>query len=152
MAILCVSVRFAIRIFGRRKIGWDDGLVLIAFMALIAAFVVCHKFVTMLYLMAALRNEAVIVFQEELLEIKDVLKWANIFGAMNFTAVYMVKFAFLNFFYPLIQGMSLRITRFYWATVGISIVCWLYTVLNVIIVCPRFGADSGQFNSYSFLF
>ncbi|XXH05028.1 hypothetical protein Hte_011452 [Hypoxylon texense] len=143
-AVLSVAARLGIRIFGRRNIGWDDGLVLFATMALIVAFSVCLRLLNTLYLVEAMNKKAAVPFQEEIPDILDLSKWATVFAAMNWTAVYMVKFAFMNFFHVLIKGMSPRITRFYWATVGISIICWLYTILGPIIICPHFGASSAK--------
>lgn len=118
---------------------------LLAGTSLVVAFGICLRLLDTLYLVEAMNKGLAIPFQEEIPQILDLIKWATIFAAMNWTSVYMVKFAFLNFFYTLIQGLPKRITRLYWATVGISIICWIYTVLDPIIICPHFGADSGKF-------
>ncbi|KAI1391050.1 uncharacterized protein F4822DRAFT_171120 [Hypoxylon trugodes] len=148
-AILCVVARFGIRFFGHRKIGWDDGFVLLAAIGLAAGFGVCIKMLNVLFLVEAINKKVVAFpFQEEVPQILEVTKWSAIFAVTSWTSVYLVKFAFMNFFYALIQGMPSRITRFYWSTVGISIVCWIYTVSSFFIVCPHFGADSFKCGAY----
>jgi hypothetical protein len=147
-AILAVLTRFAIRIFKRRRVRFDDGLVLIATMALIAAYGLCLNLLPRLYLVEAINKKKIpFPFLEEIPVLLSTLKWATIFAAMNWTSVYMVKFAFMYFFHPLIVGLSRRVTRFYWTTVVLLAVFWIYTVLNPVIICPHFGADIAKCNA-----
>jgi hypothetical protein len=142
IAILSVIARFAIRTFSGRKIRWDDALVLLSSMMLTIAFGICHKMLGTLYLIEALFKKQIVPFREEVPKLQATLKWAIIFAVMNWTSVYLIKFTFMYFFHPLIFGLSRRIIRFYWITVGILTVCWIYTVLNPVIICSHLGASS----------
>jgi hypothetical protein len=142
--MLSVLARFSIRIFGGRKIQWDDGLVLLSSLCLMIAFGVCHKLLNTFYLVEALNKQLTIPFREEFPHILDVAKWAFIFSSFNWTSIYLVKFTFMSFFHILTLGMSKRIMRYFWATVGILVVCYVYSVLNFAVICPHFGADVGQ--------
>ncbi|KAI0520762.1 hypothetical protein F5B22DRAFT_653735 [Xylaria bambusicola] len=51
---------------------------------------------------------------------------------------------FLYFFHTLIRGMPRRIITFYWITVGLTFVFWIYSTFTTIIICPHFGADSAK--------
>jgi hypothetical protein len=144
LAILSVLARFAIRIFGGRKIQWDDGFVLVACICLIIAFACCHKFLDALYLVGAMNQKLTIPFREDIPAILDVNKWGFIFSAFNWTSLYFVKFAFMYFFHALTLGLSVRIMRFFWITVGFLVVCWIYAVVNFAVICPHFGANAGQ--------
>lgn len=97
-----------------------------------------------LYLTEAFSRGLVVPFREEIPYILDITKWATPFDFLTWTSVYMVKFAFQYFFYTLTKNMRLSITILYWTTVGITLVSWIFTVLCTIIVCPHFGADSGE--------
>ncbi|KAF2812735.1 uncharacterized protein BDZ99DRAFT_487147 [Mytilinidion resinicola] len=142
-ALLSVLARFAIRIFGRRQIRWDDGLVFLATIALIVAFGVCLKLLETLYLVEAINKKAAFPFREDMPKMLDLVKWLAVFAIMNWTSVYMVKFAFMYFFYTLFWGLSLKTVRIYCTSVGLLIVCWMYTVVNPII-CPHFGANAAK--------
>jgi hypothetical protein len=107
------------------------------------AFSACLKALDALYLTEAIQRGKVIPFQEEIPMLLEVTKWATIFDFTNWTSVYMVKFAFQYFFHPLISGMPRKIRTFYWATVGVITVSWLYTIMVSIIICPHFGAEAG---------
>lgn len=136
--------RFSIRIFGGRKISWDDGLVLLSSMCLIIAFSVCHRLLSTFYLIEAMNKKVAGPFREDIPQILDVAKYAFVFAIFNWTSVYLIKFTFMYFFHVLTIGLSVRITRFYWATLGIIVICWVYTVINFPIICPYFGAEAGQ--------
>lgn len=143
-AILAVLARFAIRVFKRRKVLLDDGFVLFATMTLIAAYGLCLHLLPNLYLVEAMNRGTIkFPFREELPGLLNTVKYATAFAAMNWTSVYMVKFAFMYFFHPLIAGLSKRVTQFFWTTVALLVVFWIYTVLNPIIICPHFGANNG---------
>jgi hypothetical protein len=137
-----VICRFAIRVFKRRKIRLDDGLVFAAALSLIAAYGLCLHVLPNLYLVEAINKRKIIPFREDIPRLLTILKWATIFAAMNWTSVYLVKFAFMYFFHPLIVGLSKRVTRFYWATVVLLVVFWIYTVVEPVTICPHYGASS----------
>ncbi|KAI9154664.1 hypothetical protein HJFPF1_07221 [Paramyrothecium foliicola] len=141
-AILCVIARFAIRFHRRRSPRWDDILVLLAASCLVAGFGINLRLLDTLYLVEAMNKTIIVPTGAELARIFDVLKWAAIFAAMNWSAVYLVKFAFFNFFHILIFNMPKKITRFFWFSVAFTIICWLYTVVTTIIMCPHFGKDA----------
>ncbi|KAH7303052.1 hypothetical protein B0I35DRAFT_447282 [Stachybotrys elegans] len=144
IAILCVLVRFIIRARSRR-LRWDDGLVLIASAFLAAAFGLCLDLILpTLYLIEALNAGLVFPFREEFADMITFSEWAAIWAAMNYGAIYFVKFAFLSFFHVLVRDMPRKVTVFYWASVGFTVACWIYTVLSLIIVCPHFGAEYTQ--------
>ncbi|KAJ2985974.1 hypothetical protein NUW58_g5251 [Xylaria curta] len=144
VAMLSVVVRLAIRIFGRVPWRLDDGLVMIAAALLASGFATCLHNLDSLYLIEALNKGVAFPFQEELPMIQNLQKWATVTASIVWTSVYVVKFAFLYFFHTLVHGMPKRITRFYWATVGLTVIFWIYTVLNSVIICPHFGADAGK--------
>ncbi|KAF2742644.1 hypothetical protein M011DRAFT_529752 [Sporormia fimetaria CBS 119925] len=144
VAILSVIARFAIRLFGRRKIQLDDALVLLAAMMLAVAFAVVMKITDTMYLIEAMNKKVTIPFREEIPDVLDVIKWAFIFAAMNWTSVYLVKFAFMAFFRPLVFGSSRRLKQYYWAIIGILAVSWVYTIINPFIICPHFGIEASK--------
>lgn len=148
LAILGVLVRFVIRTSRHRGLGWDDGLVSLAAIFLIVAMGICLKLLNTLYLVEAINKGKTIPFAEELPDLLGLLKWATIWAAMNYSAVYFVKFSFLYFFRVFLKGLSERITKFYWTSFGITVICWLYTILSPIIICPHFGADSGMLSLF----
>jgi hypothetical protein len=137
-----VLARFAIRIFGGRKIRWDDGFVLVSCLCLIVAFVCVHKLLNTFYLIEAMNQRKTIPFREDIPAILDTPKWAFIFSTFNWTSLYLVKFAFMNFFHTLTRGLSVKIMRFYWITVGFLVLCWIYAVINFVVICPHFGTDA----------
>ncbi|KAI0425061.1 hypothetical protein F5Y09DRAFT_322637 [Xylaria sp. FL1042] len=141
-AVLCVITRFVVRIFGRLRTRLDDGLVLLSVIALASSYAACMQELNGLYLLEAINKHLVIPLPEELPEISSIQKWSTIFAALNWTSVYLVKFTFLYFFYILVQGLGRRIKTLYWITVGLCVVFWIYTVLDPVIICPHFGADS----------
>lgn len=113
-------------------------------MTLAVAFSACLKSLDAIYLAQALQGGKIFPLPEEYPMLLKVTQWAVIFGFTNWTAVYMVKYAFQYFFYTLIYAMSKGIIRLYWTTVGVVTVSWLYTIVNPIIVCPYFGAETGE--------
>ncbi|KAF1993621.1 hypothetical protein P154DRAFT_557648 [Amniculicola lignicola CBS 123094] len=143
-AILSVCLRIGIRIFGGRRIRWDDILVILAAVFLTVAFGLLLKLLDTLYLIEAMNKKTAIPFREDIPNILELGKWAAVFATMNWSAVYVVKFAFMYFFHTLVVGLSKRIGRFFWTTLGILIVCWIYTVCNAFIICPHFGADAAK--------
>ena len=137
--------RFAIRIIGHRKIKWDDGLVLLATIELIAAFGLLLKVLNSLYLVEAMNQKVAYPFREDLHSLLRLTTWAYSFSALNWTAVYTVKLTFMYFFHVLILGLSQRITRLYWTTLCIQVISWIYTVVNPFIICGHFGASACQY-------
>ncbi|KAH3996200.1 hypothetical protein HBH98_116440 [Parastagonospora nodorum] len=146
-AILSVLARFAIRIFGGRKIKWDDGFVLISCICLIISFACVHKLLNTFYLVEAMNQKMVIPFRDDIPAILDVPKWAFMFSVFTWTSLYFVKFAFMYFFYPLTLGLSIRTLRLFWVTVGFLVVCWVYAVVNFAVICPHFGANATKCNT-----
>ncbi|KAI0377023.1 hypothetical protein F5Y04DRAFT_292257 [Hypomontagnella monticulosa] len=147
LAMFCVISRFIIRIFGRLRIRLDDGLVLLAAAMLAVAFAACLQELDALYVLEALNKKIIVPTADELPLISNVQKWSIIFATFNWTSVYLVKFAFLYFFHTLVQGMPRWIVRFFWMTVCLSVVFWVYTVLNPIIICPHFGNEASKCNT-----
>ncbi|KAI1123773.1 hypothetical protein F5Y10DRAFT_269780 [Nemania abortiva] len=141
-AVLSVVTRLVVRVFGRVPWRIDDGLVVTAAALLISGFATCLHNLDNIYLIEAINKGVVFPFQEDLPKLLSILTWSTITASIGWTSVYLVKFAFLCFFHTLIQGMPRRITVLFWSTVGLSIIFWIYTILNPIIICPHFGADS----------
>ncbi len=136
--------RFAIRIFGNRKVRWDDGFVLVSSICCLIAFACCHKLLNTFYLIEAMNQKTIIPFREDISAILDVSKWAFMFSTFNWTSLYLVKFAFMYFFHALTLGLSTRIIRFFWITVGFLVICWIYAIVNYVVICPHFGGNASQ--------
>ncbi|KAI8954452.1 hypothetical protein F4801DRAFT_533231 [Xylaria longipes] len=143
-AMVSVAVRLVIRIFGRVPWRLDDGIVVLAAALLASGFATCLHNLDSIYLVEAINKGVTIPFQEELPKILSLQKWATITAGLVWTSVYVVKFTFLYFFHTLIQGMPRRITIFFWSTVGLTIIFWIFTVLDPVIICSHFGADSAE--------
>jgi hypothetical protein len=141
VAIFSVVIRFFIRIFGRRNIQWDDGLVLLATITLATSHGILFHMLNSLYLQQAIRSRIIIPFREDIPRMIDLSGWMRAQTILNMTSFYLIKVSFMAFFYPLILGHSMRVKRFYWSTVGMLALSWLYTFLNPFIVCPYVGAD-----------
>ena len=137
-------MRFAIRIFGGRKIRWDDGLVLVSSLCLTVAFACVHKALNPFYLVEAINQRKTIPFREDIPAILDIPKWAFIFSIFGWNSIYLVKFAFMYFFHGLTLGLSVRVVRFFWITAGFLVIAWIYAVVNFVVICAHFGADAGQ--------
>jgi len=144
LAILSVFVRFAIRIFGGRKIRWDDGLVLVSSLCLAVAFACVHKALNPFYLVEAINQRKTIPFREDIPAILDIPKWAFIFSIFGWNSIYLVKFAFMYFFHGLTLGLSVRVVRFFWITAGFLVIAWIYAVVNFVVICAHFGADAAK--------
>lgn len=110
---------------------------------LASAFAICLHSLDSIYLLEASNKGVAIPFQEELPMIFSIQQSVTIIAALITTSVYVVKFTFLYFFHTLVQGMPTRITRFFWLTVGLTVIFWIYTVLGPVIICPHFGPDVG---------
>ncbi|KAI1175948.1 hypothetical protein F4777DRAFT_548558 [Nemania sp. FL0916] len=142
IAMLSVVTRLVVRILGRVPWRLDDGLVILAAALLASGYATCLHNLDSLYLIEALNKGVVFLFQEELPKILSIQKWSTISAFLIWTSVYLVKFTFLYFFHTLVQGMPRKITTFFWSTVCLTVVFWIYTVLDPIIICPHFGADA----------
>jgi hypothetical protein len=123
---------------------WDDILVFTATILHSIGFGVTIKVLRALYLVEAFNKRLVLPQGFELLDVLDVMKWATVFGTMNWSAIYMVKFAFFYFFHVLIVDMPRHITCYYWISVIFTIVCWIFALLSPFIVCHHFGSDAVQ--------
>ncbi|KAI1165530.1 hypothetical protein F5B18DRAFT_649488 [Nemania serpens] len=148
VAILSVVVRLVARIFAHVPWRLDDGLVITAAALLASGFATCLHNLDNIYLLEAINKDVVFPFQEDVSNILSILKWSTITTFLVTTSLYLVKFTFLCIFHTLVQGMPRRITRFFWLTVGLSVIFWIYTILGPVIICPHFGADAAECSTH----
>ena len=63
------------------------------------------------------------------------------FLALIWTTIFAVKLFFLAFFQRLIERVT-KIQKYYWMMIVITLISWIFLVVESFILCPHFGYDS----------
>lgn len=69
-------------------------------------------------------------------------KVAQSYFALEWTAIIAVKFSFLTFFKALFPPTSRKLIIYYWITVAVTIITWMFVVSEPFIACPNYGEDT----------
>ncbi|KAI0913395.1 hypothetical protein F4823DRAFT_630704 [Ustulina deusta] len=128
----------------RRRVCLDDIILVVGFLSLIAATVIFYERARTLYLIFGLsRNDEIItlIASQEISTVYNQLNWSFGYTTTLWTTIFSVKLCCFVFFRTL---MPLRLVRYYWVAVALTITAWIYLVLQPLISCPYFGASSSK--------
>ncbi|KAI1855548.1 hypothetical protein JX266_000413 [Neoarthrinium moseri] len=145
LAALAFFGRIVIRIWSRRRIFLDDGILTLSFVCLVAATAIFYRRARVIYMVfALLRGDAVasLIASQEIADVFDQMNWSFSYITFLWTAIFMVKLCYFAFFHTLIRSMPKALTRYYWISFSITTTAWVYLVLQQLVVCPYFGSNS----------
>ncbi|OTB09269.1 hypothetical protein M426DRAFT_260579 [Hypoxylon sp. CI-4A] len=145
LASLAFFGRIAVRVLSRRRIFIDDGFVITSFVCLVAATSIFYKRARIIYMVFSLmRGDEVIelIASQEIADVYGQMNWSFPYVTFMWTTIFMVKLCYFAFFRVLLQSMPKSLIRYYWTAVVMTIVAWMYLVLQQLIICPYFGASS----------
>ncbi|KAI3341145.1 hypothetical protein F4824DRAFT_516336 [Ustulina deusta] len=128
----------------RRRVCLDDIILVVGFLSLIAATVIFYERARTLYLIFGLsRNDEIItlIASQEISTVYNQLNWSFGYTTTLWTTIFSVKLCYFVFFRTL---MPLRLVRYYWVAVALTITAWIYLVLQPLISCPYFGESSSK--------
>ncbi len=131
----------------RRRVCLDDIILVVGFLSLIAATVIFYERARTLYLIFGLsRNDEIItlIASQEISTVYNQLNWSFGYTTTLWTTIFSVKLCCFVFFRTL---MPLRLVRYYWVAVALTITAWIYLVLQPLISCPYFGESSCKIKS-----
>ena len=136
----------------RVKPNWLDilpftvNIVLMGAMCLCATIGILYKYCDFVFLLHALRSNPSLFSKLDADQIKDLLKIPfavlHVFFAFTWTTIFAVKLSFLVFFKKLISRVT-KIHTYYWFVVIITLLSWLFMVLEQLVLCsyPSKGVD-----------
>ncbi|PYI01174.1 hypothetical protein BO78DRAFT_391341 [Aspergillus sclerotiicarbonarius CBS 121057] len=143
IAVLSFLGRIFIRLFTRRRLYLDDGLLSFAFATLLAGTVLGYLRAYTIYTeLAALEGDitAILVIGSNLSAHGQDFGYNIAFIGLLWTTVFAVKWCYLAFFHPLLVGMSRWFIFYYRFTIGLSLVSWILSAFVAPIVpCPYTG-------------
>ncbi|KAK8061818.1 hypothetical protein PG994_008184 [Apiospora phragmitis] len=147
LASLAFFGRITIRLWSRRRIYLDDGLLIVGYVSLILVTAIFYKRARIIYLVFSLMRGDQVVSLIAIQEIQDVynqMYWSFCYITFMWTTIYMVKLCYFAFFRTLLSRMPRPLIRYYWVCVVFTIIAWLFCVLQQLINCPYFGASSSK--------
>lgn len=139
LAVLSVIGRMIIRIYTRRRLDFDDCLLLFALLCLSACTGLVHVFCQKIFVVEALEVDPTFIPPPDLYQ--NVRSTLVSFACIIWTAVFAVKFSFLALFQLLIRRLPKAITIYYWTTVGITVATWMFFVGEPFIDCPYINKE-----------
>jgi hypothetical protein len=137
--------RIGIRLWSRRRLLLDDGFLILSFACLVAATAIFYVRAEVIYLVfALLRGDLVasLLASQEISVVYDQMNWSFSYITFLWTAIFMVKLCYFAFFHTLIQLTPKPLIRYYWTAVVVTVISWVYLILQQLIVCPYFGSSS----------
>jgi uncharacterized membrane protein len=117
----------------------------VGFACLVASTAIFYKRARIIYLVFALMGGdqiASLIASQEISDIYGQMDWSFSYITFLWTTVFMVKLCYLAFFHTLLLSMSRALTRYYWTAVVVTLIAWIYLVLQQLITCPYFGSSS----------
>ncbi|KAI0435795.1 hypothetical protein F4803DRAFT_544387 [Xylaria telfairii] len=147
MASMAFIGRIAIRLSSRRRMYLDDLILTIGYLSLIGATFIFYERARVLYLVFGLTRkdtEITLIASQEIETVYNQLNWSFGYTTTLWTAIFSVKICYFVFFRALIQSMPVRLVRYYWVAIILTLLAWIYLVLQPLISCPYFGASSSK--------
>ncbi|KAI1821134.1 hypothetical protein F4861DRAFT_485397 [Xylaria intraflava] len=139
--------RIAIRLLSRRRVYPDDIILTTGFLSLIGATFIFYERARTIYLVFGLSmndEEITLIASQEIANIYDQLNWSFGYTATLWTTIFSVKLCYFALFRTLIQSMPVHFVRYYWTAIVLSVLAWIYLVVQPLISCPYFGASSSK--------
>lgn len=135
LALLSVCSRLMIRVATRKSLLLDDYLVILAAIALCVATGILFKMLDMTYLVQALNQDFVTSSASEADSPRSFMQWSQIYYPLMWLVIFLIKFAFLAFFYRLIWNRSRWLTIYFWGITALIAGFWVFMCLSVVITC-----------------
>ena len=133
------------RIHVRRSLYLDDYIVLAGAMCLCAATGLVYRNCDNYFLGDAMQLDHSLFLKVSPDRTNELLKssytYLYAFLALIWTTIFVVKLSFLAFFKRLIERVT-KIQKYYWIVVVITLISWIFLVVEPLILCPHFGYDS----------
>lgn len=145
MAALAFIGRIVIRCWSRHRIFVDDGFFIVSFACLVAATAIFYKRARIIYLVFSLMRGdeiASLIASQEIADVYNQMNWSFAYITFLWTAIFMVKFCYFSFFHTLLTSMPRPLIRYYWTAVVITVIAWIYLIVQQLITCPYFGSSS----------
>jgi hypothetical protein len=150
----------AIRLTKWRHLMLDDYISFAAAIFLVATTGVVYHITDVLYIATALEEATdkkavyALLSETEYNQLLGLMPWFYALGALAWTTIFFVKFAFLAFFRPLLSRV-LGMKIYYWVVVAINIGSWPVIVSEPWLMCPSMSLstypDITLFLSFFFL-
>lgn len=80
-----------------------------------------------------------LIASQEISDVFNQMNWSFAYITFLWTSVFMVKLCYFAFFHTLLLSMSRALNRYYWTAAVITVIAWIYLVLQQLVVCPYFG-------------
>ncbi|KAF2262427.1 hypothetical protein CC78DRAFT_316935 [Lojkania enalia] len=131
LALACFIARLSIRLIYLRRLDIDDLFLILATACFCAATAVLYQNCFLFFLNSAIFQSQELIFTRAfppyITKLYNSTRPRNTFAALNWTAIYAVKFCFFTFFKPLIRHLC-GLTRFYWISVTFTLLAWIVSV------------------------
>ncbi|PVH95106.1 hypothetical protein DM02DRAFT_571731 [Periconia macrospinosa] len=142
LSLISSLVRFYIRFYLQREIGWDDAFLIIGLCCLVSGMAMLLTVIDVMYESESLafadaRSISAINFMEL---IPNIIRYKRMSAAalsLLWCSICCVKFSFLALFKRMIRQMPV-ITRYWWFALVFNIAAWVYGVLSYFVSCPYF--------------
>ncbi|PHH79135.1 hypothetical protein CDD82_2574 [Ophiocordyceps australis] len=148
IASLAFAGRLTIRLMSRRRMLLDDLLLLASYLSLTITTAIFYTRARFIYLAcAAMKKDDQVVSliaAEQIAELYLETNWYMAYMVFVWTAIFMIKLCYLAFFHTLLRCMPRWILRFYWVSVVITIISWIFLSLGTLVTCPYFGRASSK--------
>lgn len=146
-AITSIMARVGFRIHAHRSLYLDDCITLVGAMCLSAAIGILYKKCDYFFLLDALGSDSSLISHVSADQINDLFETPYaifyVFYVLIWTTIFAVKFSFLVFFKKLINRVT-KIHIYYWTVVIITLLSWLYAVLEPLVVCSHPNKSLGR--------
>jgi hypothetical protein len=115
--------RIGVRLWFRRRIFLDDGILTLSFACLVSLTAIFYKRAEVVYLVfSLLRGDMVasLIASQEISVVYDQMNWSFSYITCLWTAIFMVKLCYFAFFHILIQLTPRPLIRYYWTAVVVE--------------------------------
>ncbi|KAK7932038.1 hypothetical protein PG985_002750 [Apiospora marii] len=139
--------RITIRVWSRRRTYLDDGLLILGYLCLVLATAIFYKRARIIYLIFSLMRgdkDVVLIASQEIDDVFNQTYWSFCYMTFIWTTIYTVKLCYFAFFRTLLSRMPRPLIRYYWVCVIFTITAWLFCILQQLISCPHFGANTSK--------
>lgn len=140
-AIVVASIRTAIHLHIKRPLSLDDGLLILASLALTVSTIIIYKGLDIMFLaeeivpMSISEEKATLAGLDAMADILWLQRVEYIYISMVWLAIFAVKFAFLSFFHHLVSRV--RHLVIYWRVVTVvNVLAFVVCILTEFIECP----------------
>jgi hypothetical protein len=147
LAVVLTIGRLIIRFLTRRRLYVDDGFLSVACILLLASTIIFYQRCYYEYIEQGILTSVPSSVGEAVKNMDQMLEqnsWELTNHLLFWTAAFAVKWSYFALFKPLVRNMSRLVVRYYWFSVGASVVCWMFFCLQSLIACPYFGQDASK--------